>query len=171
MIAKALANRVKTDVFKLPLFPDDTLKEPYDSYFDDYSKNARVLIADKPIDAGLHILKGYPGKAELKVSAKEAKASSGIVLDLGKIVPISRLRVVWGDTASVPKSWKIEFSDDGKQWMDWLTISDTKTDPFDQWPGFEYYSDKETQGRFVRYAQIGDDAGKDVVLRQISLFR
>ena len=171
LMAKELTNRVKTDVFKLPLLPDDPLKEPYDSYFVDYAKDARVLVNGKPINKGLHILKGYPGKDKVTIPANEAKASPGVTLDLGEIVPISRLRIVWGSEASTPKAWKMQISDDGKDWKDWLTVDDTKPDPFDQWPGFEYYSDKEAKGRYVRYVQTGANADKEIVLRQISLFR
>ncbi|MFZ5864468.1 MAG: discoidin domain-containing protein [Thermodesulfobacteriota bacterium] len=171
ILAKELTNQVKTRVFGLPLLPDDPLKQPLDSYFRDYAKTAKVLVNGKIADRGLHILKGYPGPESLQVPPGTAEKPAQIVLDLGESVPISRLRIVWGGPDSTPKAWAVEFSMDGKSWTDWVRENETKPDPFDQWPGFEYYAPKETQARYVRYTPLGKSSGKPIELRQISLFR
>jgi hypothetical protein len=93
------------------------------------------------------------------------------MLDLGSVLPVSRLRIVWGDEKSVPENWQIEFSEDGKDWKPWLTVNETQTDSYDQWPGFEHYSSKETPARYVRYIPFGGDASAPTRLRQLSLFR
>jgi hypothetical protein len=169
LIAKDLVNQIKTRIFGLPLGPDDEIKQPADSYFVDYAKTAKVLVSGNPTDKGVHILKGYPG-ADLLELNPDPKID-GVTLDLGQVLPISRLRVVWGDAASVPKSWKIDVSEDGKTWLNWLSANDVAADAFDQWPGFEYYSAKETPARFVRYSPVGDSRKGPIKLRQLSLFR
>jgi hypothetical protein len=169
IMAKELTNRVKTDVFKLPLQSDDRIKNPSDSYFADYAKNARVLVNDKTAEKGMHILKGYPGKELLEIP-QDKGAPASVVLDFGSIKPVSRLRIVWGDEKSVPESWKVEISEDGSTWKEWFKTGKTKTDGYDQWPGFEYYAPEESQARFVRYTPAGKDGGP-IRLRQLSLFR
>lgn len=171
IVAKELANLVKTRVFNLPLEGDDAVKNPSDSYFRDYSTSANVLVNDRPADRGLHILKGYPGTEILEVSADQNNPPSGVVLDLGEVRPVSRVRIVWGDEKSVPKSWSVELSQDGKDWHPWLKEKETKTDAYDQWPGFEYYAHKESPARYVRYVPTGEDGRKPIRLRQLSLFR
>ncbi|MGC8660414.1 MAG: discoidin domain-containing protein [Desulfomonilaceae bacterium] len=166
VVAKALFNEVKQRIFGLPLNKYDKLENPPDSYFVDYSKEAKVLVDNKANDNGLEILKGYPGPKGLEIP--EGKTSH-IILDLEKVVPVSRLRIVWGGKESVPKSWKIDVSEDGQNWKNWLNVTETKTDNYDQWPGFEYYAGAESSARYVRYSQ--DDTGKEIYLRQLSLFR
>jgi len=170
VIAKELANRVKTHIFGLTLSEDDSVKNPKNAYFQDYAKNAKVLIDNKPADSGLYILKGYPG-AQLFEAAGAGGKAPRLILDLGTVVPVSRLRIVWGDEKSVPESWQVELSADGENWKPWLSVDKTRTDSFDQWPGFEYYSSRETQARFARYVPTGEAASAPVRLRQLSLFR
>ncbi len=165
VIAKALVNEVKQRIFGLSLKPSDKLLDPLDSYFADYAKEAKVTVSGKPRDDGLNILKGYPSDRGMKIDP----VPDGVVVDLGKALPISRLRIVWGSAQTVPKSWKLEISEDGKNWKDWLKVDKTNTDPYDQWPGFEYYAGIETPARFVRYLQEPD--GNEIYLRQLSLFR
>jgi len=170
VIAKALVNEVKTQVFGLPLLPDDALKTPLDAYFADYAQSARVMADNRALDAGMQVLKGYPGQEMLEV-ASAGKNPVTAELDLGKTVPVSRMRIVWADSQSVPKSWKMELSEDGSTWKEWFTIAETRPDQFDQWPGFEYYAAQEAPARFVRYTPLGADAGKPIRLRQWSLFK
>ncbi len=92
-------------------------------------------------------------------------------MDLGAVVPISRLRIVWGAKDSVPQEWKVEISEDGASWKPWLSIEKSVTDAYDQWPGFEYYAPEQSAARYVRYVPAGEAAKKPVKLRQLSLFR
>jgi hypothetical protein len=167
IMGKELANQFKTRVLGLPLAADDNLKEPYDAYFKDYAVSAKILVNGKSREGGTHILKGYPGKEVLEVAGAAEPAS--VTLDLGSVMPVSRLRLVWGDSQSVPKSWKMEISEDGTNWTPWVKIDETKTDNYDQWPGLEYYAGKESPARFVRYSQ--DEGKSPIKLRQVSLFR
>jgi hypothetical protein len=171
VVAKELVNQAKVRVFGLPLTEGDTLHNPSDEYFRDYAKQAMVLVNDRRTDEGQHILKGYPGDKQLDVVPAESGRPASVVLDLGSVVPISRLRIVWGDEQSVPGAWRIEVSEDGKTWKEWLIVSQAKTDSYDQWPGYEYYSFGDVSGRFVRYSPTGDATGKPIRLRQLSLFR
>ena len=175
ILAKALVNRVKTSIFHLPLLDSDILHDPLDSYFVDYARDAKVYIGDKPADQGLHILKGYPSTDALEVAASAlttaSESSKGVVLDFGNVVPISRLRIVWGGPDSAPKEWEIDISEDGTSWITWLAANGVPLDHFDQWPGYEYYAPQEEKARFVRYKAVGQDEAKPIVLRQISLYR
>ena len=119
----------------------------------------------------MHILKGYPGTELLEIPQSGASGAARLMLDLGAVVPVSRLRVVWGDEKSVPENWQVELSEDGKNWKPWLNVNKTHTDSYDQWPGFEYYSSHETPARYVRYIPSGEAAGAAIRLRQLSLFR
>ncbi len=167
IMAKALVGEVKKRVFGLPLTPFDKLAPPLDSYFTDYARIAKVLVEGKPTDAGLNILKGYPSENGLEVKIPGAKVE--LTLDIEKVVPISRLRIVWGSGESTPEKWKLEVSEDGASWRNWLVMENNITDHFDQWPGYEYYADQETNARYVRYTQISSP--DKLFLRQISLFR
>jgi hypothetical protein len=172
ILAKELANRVRTQVFGLALLDDASTENSKDSYFQDYAKNATVLIDGNRTDSGLHILKGYPGAQLLEVPSRgDASDSARVMLDLGSVVPVSRLRIVWGGEKSVPEHWQVELSEDGKDWKPWLKVEKTHTDSYDQWPGFEYYSSKETPARYVRYIPSGEAASAPIALRQLSVFR
>jgi hypothetical protein len=171
IIAKELVNQVKTRALGLPLEKDDALKNSYDSYFRDYAKDSRVLINGQPTDKGLSILKGYPGPELLEVSAAGGNAPLEVALDLGAVVPVSRVRIVWGDKQSVPDKWRMELSEDGSNWKTWFTADKVVADAYDQWPGFEHYSHREMPARYVRYVPMDGQTKNAVKLRQISLFR
>ncbi|HTY22509.1 MAG TPA: discoidin domain-containing protein [Desulfomonilaceae bacterium] len=171
IIAKELVNQVKQKVFHLSLAHDDILRNPLDSYFTDYAKNARVLINGQPEDKGLQILKGYPGPEFVDILPTGQSSSFPVVLDLGAVVPVSRLRIVWGDEQSVPQQWRVEISEDGSHWKTWYTVDKAVTDKYDQWPGFEYYAPQQLPARYVGYVPVGEASAKPVKLRQFSLFR
>jgi hypothetical protein len=170
ILAKELANRVKKEVLSLSPLPDDPLKTPFDSYFEDLAKTAKVVVDGKTSDEGVHILKGYPGPQTFEVPASPGRVPQ-LVLDLGAPTPFSRFRIVWADSKSVPSAWKVEHSMDGKTWNTWLEARDAKPDGYDQWPGFEHYAPEETQARYVRYSATGPDTAKPIQLRQLSLYR
>ncbi|MCX5873972.1 MAG: hypothetical protein NTY51_12180, partial [Deltaproteobacteria bacterium] len=132
----------------------------------DYSKEAKVLVSGEPRNDGLNILKGYPGPKGLQIPGA---VDAAVVLDLGKVFPVSRLRIVWGNEQTVPEAWKIDISEDGQNWKKWLTVDKTRTDPYDQWPGFEYYAAGETPARYMRYSQSPPE--KEIYLRQLSVFK
>jgi hypothetical protein len=171
IMARALAYEVKKRVFGLPVPRGGPFDGPLDSYFRDYAKDARVYVNGQVTDRGLHILKGYPDQEALDVPPAQKDREAGVMMDLGEVVPVSRLRIVWGGKESAPRDWAMEFSEDGKQWTTWAKFTDVKPDSYDQWPGFEYYAASESPARYVRYVQAGPDAGKEIRLRQISLFR
>jgi len=171
ILAKELVNQVKTRIFGLPLLPDDPLKPPLDSYLYDYAKRAVVLVDNRPTDQGLRILKGYPGPEVLEVGSAAGANPSGIVVDLGEVLPVSRLRIVWADEQSVPKAWEMELSEDSRAWKKWFGVNDTQTDGYDQWPGFEYYDVADKSARYVRYSVPDQGDKQQIRLRQLSLFR
>ncbi len=167
MVAKALVAEVKKRVFGLELKPFDKLQEPFDTYFTDYSKSAKVLVDGKLTNVGLNILKGYPSGEALDISTPGANVE--LTLDLEKTVPISRLRIVWGSEKDCPTKWKMEVSSNGSDWRPWLNVESNVPDHFDQWPGYEYYAPSETEARFVKYTQTSSPG--EISIRQISLFR
>lgn len=164
LLAKALTDEVKARVFGLPLLPAHVIQSPVDSYLKDYAEGSTVFIDGQPSNHGLRILKGYPGADLFEVKGNPGE----VVLDFGSARPISRMRIVWGDKGSVPGEWRLDISDDAQKWTTWLQVSETQTDAFDQWPGYEYYAASEVPARFVRYV---DKSDKPVRLRQLSLYR
>jgi hypothetical protein len=128
-----------------------------------------LLVNGAPHNGGLQVLKGYPSEADVLEVPKSGNDGPNVGLDLGSVVPVSRLRIVWANNMAVPENWRVELSEDGKEWKTLCNIEKTKTDGYDQWPGFEYYSYEEIPARYVRYVP-GKDAGP-IRLRQISLFR
>ncbi len=171
IMAKELSNSVKKGVFGLPLVEKDILKEPLDSYFEDYSKTSKVLVNGKASDQGLHILKGYPGPNLLDVKPDTPDKASSVVVDMGATRPLSRIRIVWDEPTDVPGLWSMEVSSDGETWSPWFEISNADVDHYDQWPGFEYYGPKEVSARYVKYADRSPDGPKSIRLRQLSLYR
>jgi hypothetical protein len=171
IIARALWYNVKKQAFGLTVPSEGPFDGPLDSYFRDYAKEAKVLVNGQFTDRGLHILKGYPGPELLAVPAAEQTKAPGVALDLESEVPVSRLRIVWGDKESVPTHWRIDISADGTNWTPWITESAITTDSYDQWPGFEYYAPSDATARYVRYVQTDEDQAREIKLRQISLFR
>lgn len=167
MVAKALVAEVKKRVFGLELKPFDKLQEPFDTYFTDYSKSAKVLVDGKLTNVGLNILKGYPSSEALDIRTPGVNVE--LTLDLEKNVPISRLRIVWGSEKDCPTKWKMEVSSNGSDWRPWLNVESNVPDRFDQWPGYEYYAPSETEARFVKYTQTSSPG--EISIRQISLFR
>lgn len=165
LIAKELTNQVKTRIFGLPLGPHDKIHNPSDGYFRDYAKESIVLVDNQRTDEGQRILKGYPGPELLELTAE----NPSVVLDIGSVSPLSRVRIVWGDEKSVPSQWRLETSEDGKTWKDWITVAKTKTDAYDQWPGYEHYAADETPARYVRYSP--EPGSGPIRLRQLSVFR
>lgn len=174
VVAKELANLVKTRIFDLSLESSDSLHNPPDSYLQDYAKEAKVMVNNRHVNEGLRILKGYPGPDLLDVAPDEPSGQPSVVLDLGAVVPISRLRIVWGDEESVPEEWLLEISEDGAAWKNWIRVSGsgrTMTDGYDQWPGREHYNWQELPARYIRYTDSGQSQKKPIRLRQLSLFR
>ncbi len=171
IIARSLCYDVKKQIFGLPVPPEGPFNAPLDAYFRDYAKEAKVLVNGQLTDKGMHILKGYPGQELLTVPAAQETKAPGVTLEMEAVAPVSRLRIVWGDKESVPKHWRIEFSQDAANWTTWITEADVHTDSYDQWPGFECYAGTETPTKFVRYVQTGEDQAQEIKLRQISLFR
>lgn len=171
IMAKELVNQVKTRILGLSLRPQDKISQPIDSYFTDYSMKSRVLVNGSPVEGGLHILKGYPGPSLLEVASENNTEPIAVVLDLGSVVPLSRLRIVWGDSSAVPSEWQIELSENGDSWTRWVDEANTTTDGYDKWPGFEYYAPDEVRARYVKYSPRGVSATGPIRLRQLSLFR
>jgi hypothetical protein len=171
IVAKKLANEVKTEVFGLELLPGDRLEPPLDDYFRDYAKKAAVLVGDEAVDSGIRILKGYPGEEVFEAGKPDLGPAEHVVLDLGDPVPLSRFRIVWADSSAVPEGFRIEISKDREAWQDWFAVSDVQPDSFDQWPGFEYYSVERHTGRYVRYTPTGPGQPGPIRLRQISLYK
>ncbi len=168
ILAKKLANQVKTQIFNLPLGPSDALTTPYDEYFKDYAAKSQILVNGAPHGGDTQILQGYPGKDTLEVASNESSPSN-VTLDFGYVTHISRLRIVWGDKASVPKGWRVDVSEDGKEWTPWIKKEETVTDNYDQWPGYEFYAFEEIPARYVRYTPAGPE--KEIKLRQLSVFK
>jgi hypothetical protein len=169
IMGKLLANEVKTRILGLDPLPSDELDKDIDSYFKDFSKDAKVLVNHAPSNEGLRILKGYPGEEVFEVEKGSSPAS--LTLDLGEVKPVSRMRIVWADKESAPDRWALETSIDGHDWSGWIEEQDAQTDRFDKWPGYEKYTPEVESARYVRYIELDGGDKRAVRLRQLSVYR
>ena len=125
--------------------------------------------ADDPKNSPSNMLLGYPGRG--LYSSKEVGQDERfeVVLDLTRILSLSRLRLVW-DNDYVPRKWEVDTSVDGVNWKPWVQGDDKALDSFSWWPGYEYYGAEQIQARDLRYKPI-ESANRSVRLRSLSVSR
>jgi hypothetical protein len=153
LIAKELSNLVKQHIFGRSLTPGDRLEDK-DSFFWDLAASGTVAYApppDLPDNGPKNMFSGYPGELLYSSRPLAPEDRFEVVLDLGRTFPVSRLRLVWADEASVPEQWAVEASQDEKNWQLLVQGGQKQTDSFSKWPGFEYYGAEPVQARFLRY--------------------
>ncbi len=171
LLAKELANLVKQHFFDRQLTASDRIEEK-DSYFWDLAASATLVYSPPPSDqsrSANHIFRGYPGESFYSSEANSENKSE-IIIDLGRQMAASRLRLVWYDRNSIPDKWTIEYSDDMKSWNSFIVSDNQNTDDYSRWPGFEYYSPNPVQARYFKYRPIDSDR-QEMKLRLWSMFR
>jgi len=171
LIAKELANLIKENFFHMSLVEGDNINEK-DSFFWDGAPTAKVLYAPPaadPKNSPSNMLLGYPGRS--LYSSKEVGQDERfeVVLDLTRILSLSRLRLVWDD-AYVPRKWEVDTSVDGVDWKQWVQGDDKALDSFSWWPGYEYYGAEPIQARYLRYRPL-ESANRSIKLRSLSVSR
>lgn len=172
LVAKELANLVKEQYFKQPLTKGD-LVDNKNSFFWDFAASARVLYApppDSPKNGPKNMQAGYPGDAMYASVAPTGDQKAEIVLDVGRVYPMSRMRLVWADEQSVPEKWVMEVSTDQQTWRTFVEATGKQTDNYSRWPGFEYYAAEPLPARFIRYRPLGEDK-EPIKLRCWNLYR
>jgi hypothetical protein len=171
VIAKELANVIKENFLRNPLTEGDKIDQK-SSFFWDAALSANVVYAP-PTDDSEHdpknMLVGYPGQWLYSSKAVAQGERFEIVLDLTRILSLSRLRLVWDDS-SVPEEWVMDISLDGENWKTWVQGNDKGLDNLSLWPGYEYYGSAPVQARFLRYTptKTGD---RSIRLRSWSVYR
>lgn len=172
LLAKELANIIKTNIFGKPLSDGDYI-ENKDSLFWELTAPAKVVYAPEPDDAGNrpeNMLTGYPRETLYSSRSVPEGERLEVVLDLTQARVMSRLRLVWADDASVPDQWAVETSTDGLSWNLWVEADKSRLDDFSRWPGYEYFGNKPVVARFVKYRPL--KSGKRAIrLRLLSLQR
>jgi len=172
LLAKELANLIKEYLFKQPLTAADKIVHK-DVFFPNLAAGAKVLYAppaDAPGNAPENMLLGHPGESLYSSRVVPTGERMEVALDLHEAHPISRLRVVWGDDASVPDEWLVEASVDGVAWTRLVQAKKEQTDEFSRWPGFEHYGAQPVTARYLRYRPL--KTGKRVIrLRSWTVFR
>ena len=172
LIGKEIANQIREHYFKQSLTEMDQVREK-DLYFINFARSARVASAPEadsasnPVDS---ILRDYPGEELYSSVEVPLEQSLELVLDLGQVVEISRMRIFWGDELAVPTKWQVEVSQDGVSWNKWIDGSDSLIDGLSLWPALDYYSVKPQNIRFVKYISL-DPKVRKLLLKSISLYR
>jgi hypothetical protein len=172
LVAKELANLVKSHFFKLPLTQGD-LVDDKNSFFWDFAASSKVAYAPPPASPETGIKKalaGYPGKGLYESVVPSGKEKAEIVLDAGGPYPMSRLRLVWADAVSVPEKWIVEVSIDRENWLTFAEATNKQTDNYSQWPGFEFFAAEPMQTRYIRYRPLGGE-NKPIKLRSWNMYR
>lgn len=172
LLAKELSNLVKERILGGRLTNGDRISEK-DGYFWNVAAGGSFAYAPagESSDHGPQtILSGYPAEAFYSSKPVAPGEPLELVLDLGETYPVSRTRLVWTDDASVPETWTIDASVDGKDWQPLVSADRKGLDSFSRWPGFEYYAAEPVQARYVRYRPGGSGPGV-IKLRSWSLFR
>ncbi|MBI5569499.1 MAG: discoidin domain-containing protein [Desulfomonile tiedjei] len=172
LIAKELSNLVKERFFQKPLGPGDQIEDK-NGLFSDLATSAAVVSApdgDSDSAALRDILGGHPGRQVFSTKPVPPDEKLEVVLDLGAAVPLSRLRMVWADEASVPDEWIVEASLDGETWQPFVEADKDRIDSYSQWPGFEYYAGEPVKARYVKYRPVKTEE-RTIRLRLWSMFR
>jgi len=172
LIAKELSNLVKQHILGRTLAPADLLQDK-DSYFWDLAASGTVAYApppDLPDNETKNMFSGYPGELLYSSRTLAPEERFEVVLDLSRTFPVSRLRLVWADDASVPEQWVVEASQDEKDWQLLVQADQKQTDSYSKWPGFEYYGAEPIQARFLRYRPT-TKGQRAIRLRSWSVFR
>lgn len=156
LIAKELANLIKEHFFRMPLSDSDKIDDKM-SFFYDLAVSGKLVYAppsESPATRVENMLSGYPSDQGYVSKIVAEKEPLEIVLDLEESHLVSRLRLVWGDEASVPKRWVVEASEDKVSWKPFVESGKGQTDSFSRWPGFEYYAATPIKGRYFRYRPL-----------------
>lgn len=168
LIGKEIANQIREYYFKQTL-TDQELVHDKDLYFVNLARSAKVISApdaDKDSNPVNIILKDYPG--EELYSSVEIPGDNPLmlVLDMGQVFEIGRMRIFWDSEAAVPRNWQVEVSQDGESWSGWIEGSDKLIDGLSLWPALDHYSAKPVNARFIRY-KSADPKVRKLALRSI----
>ncbi len=157
LIAKELSNLIKEHFFKQPLSASDRIGEK-DTYFWDLAASGKILYApppDSPENGPKNMVQGYPSPALYSSKPVSPKEKLEVILDVGRVEPVSRMRIVWADKTSVPKKWVVEWSVDRTDWKTLVQSENAELDSLSRWPGFEYYGAEPVNARYLRYRPVG----------------
>ncbi len=172
LLAKELSNLVKEHLLSQPLTAADTVQNK-EGYFWDIAASSAVKHAPESKGAGNvveNMLKGYPSE-KMYVSRNAAPEEElSVELDLGREFDITRLRLVWADSDSIPRSWKVQYSMDGTDWKDFVDNTSCVIDHYSRWPGTEYYASQPAAARYFRYKPL-DENKTNIKLRLWALYR
>jgi len=172
LLAKELGNLIKEHLLRQPLSAGDQITQK-NGYFWDLAASGSIAFAPDAKDqehSVQHILAGYPGEAQYISKALGPSDRREVVLDLGEVRDVSRVRMVWGDKATAPQSWELDISVDQMAWKPFMRGSIKDVDGYSRWPGFEYYAPEASSGRYVRYHATGSPSHV-ITLRSWSVFR
>lgn len=172
LVAKELANLIKEHFLTQNLTESDKVKTKGD-YFWDLAASGSIAYApagDSQETQPDNILSGYPSESLYSATVRDSENPSEVVLDLGESQQVSRMRLVWGDEASVPEQWIVEASSDRQTWRTFVQGDKKSTDEYSRWPGFEHYAAEPTEARFLKYRPVKGNT-QTIKLRSWSVFR
>ena len=172
LLAKELSNLVKEHFLGQALGPGDQITQK-DSYFWDLAASGRIIYAPDPKAPQYHtryILAGYPGEGLYLSKDLGPGDRPELILDMGDVRQVSRLRLVWGDESNTPAKWEVDISSDQKEWHPFVRGNRDNIHHYFRWPGFEYQTDSPAAGRYLRYRHA-DDSVRVIALRSWSMYR
>lgn len=172
LIGKEVANQIREHYFKQTLPVKDLVRDK-DLYFRNLALSASIVSApesDGESNSVKNILRDYPGEPLYSSVEVSQDKPLELILDLGQVNEISRMRMFWGDESHVPENWKVDISEDGESWINWIEGSDKLIDGLSIWPALDYYSPITVQARFIRY-KSDDSKVRKISLRSVSVFR
>lgn len=172
LLAKELSNFVKEHFLGQALSPGDQIDHK-DEYFWDLAASGRIVYAPDakaPEYHIRHVLAGYPGEALYLSKDLGPSDRAELILDMGDVRQVSRIRLVWGDKSTTPSAWEVDISYDQQEWNLFARGNNTEVDSYSRWPGFEYYAAVPKAGRYLRYRPLGD-SNQVIALRSWSVHR
>lgn len=172
LLAKELSNLVKEHFLGQTLTSADQITDK-DAYFWDLAASGRIVYAPDPKAPeyhSRHILAGYPGEGFYLSKDLCPSDRAELILDMGDVRQVSRMRLVWGDEGTTPSAWEVDISYDQNEWQPFVRGSVKDLDHYSRWPGFEYYASSPMTGRYLRYRPVGDSV-RVIALRSWSVYR
>lgn len=172
LIGKEIANQIREYYFKQTMTDQDLVRHK-DLYFVNLARTAKVVFAPEagkdsnPVNI---ILRDYPGEELYSSVEMSGDEPLMLVLDMGQVFEIGRMRIFWGSETVVPRSWQVEVSEDGESWSGWIEGSDKLIDGLSLWPALDHYSARPVNARFIRY-KSSDPRVRKLALRSISIYK
>ncbi len=172
LIGKEIANQILSHYFNIALDESDLVRDK-NLYFVNLARSAKVVSAPEAANSSSpvsSILRDFPGDEYYSSVSVPPGSPLELVVDLENTFEVSRIRIFWADESSVPNEWKIDVSENGQTWTNWIVGSDDLVDGLSLSPALDYYSSRPVNARYIRYSSE-DPENRKIAIRAINVFR